>query len=309
MYNESLKFQYIELEDKDSRRRWLTWLFERTEPLEEAASKDICQMTLEELTGVFKLVSGNKTVSRVTAQTALRTYCRWCISQGVEGANDLTDQLDMKDLEPYRKRMLANPQHMLKLLNERFDDTSEGTIHIIYRAYLWMAYFGMFEDQAIDVKTSDVSLSRLIIKTGGEEFEICREAIPDFEWLVEKDHFNYKHPKYKNVIVRERVPGDTLLRGVHGQTTIKSFRARIGVRLNALPDEDNPPTISSIRLSGLYYRTLQREQIGMQPSFRPIVRRIIMHRNGGAEPMQHNLVAQARDMARDYELWKEAFRV
>lgn len=309
MYNESLKFQYIELEDKDSRRRWLTWMFERTEPLEEAASKDICQMNLEELTGVFKLVSGNKTVSRVTAQTALRTYCRWCISQGVEGANDLTDQLDMKDLEPYRKQMLANPQHMLKFLNERFDDTSEGTIHIIYRAYLWMAYFGMFDDQAIDVKMSEVSLSRLIIKTGGEEFEICREAIPDFKWLVKKESFNYKHPLYNSVIVRQRVPGDRLLRGVRGQTTNKSIKAHISKRLTASPDDNNPPTISSIRLSGLYYRMMQREQIGIAPNFRPIVRRIIMHKNGGAEPAHPNIVAQARHMNRDYELWKEAFRV
>lgn len=309
MYNESLKFQYIELEDKDSRRRWLTWMFERAEPLEEAASKDICQMNLEELTKVFKSISGNKAVSRITAKTALKTYCRWCISQGVEGANDLTDQLDMKDLEPYRKQMLANPQHMLKLLNEHFDDTSEGTIHIIYRAYLWMAYFGMFDDQAIDVKKSDVSLSRLIIKSGGEEFEICREAIPDFEWLVKKESFNYKHPLYNNVIVRQRVPGDRLLRGVRGQTTNKSIKAHISKRLTASPDDNNPPTISSIRLSGLYYRMMQREQIGIAPNFRPIVRRIIMHKNGGAEPAHPNIVAQARHMNRDYELWKEAFRV
>ena len=68
------------------------------------------------------------------------------------------------------------------------------------------------------------------IRYGENCVPLYRESLPAFHNAVELSGFLYKHPNYAKEIRRDRVPGDTIMRGVRATTKTMSIRSMLSHR-------------------------------------------------------------------------------
>lgn len=89
------------------------------------------------------------------------------------------------------------PKHLQAILDKSFHPLESETVDCVYRCYLWMAFAGMEEANALEVKVSEIDFGPMLIEHGGKSYEIYREAIPAFRMACEATEFMYEHPNYK----------------------------------------------------------------------------------------------------------------
>ena len=263
MYNQEQKKKFISsLTKSASTAQNAETLFAATGPYEELAGKDICTFSVDELQPVadevFALRSNGKWLSRFI----LQEYSKWCIAMGVEGADNSIYHINLLSLGKVKRQMVSGPAHLQRYLDAVYDPEKEETIDNLYRCYLWMAFCGIEDEAALELKASAVDLRSMTILLGDDEIPLYRESIPAFRKAVELTEFTYKHPNYQE-IKRQRIPGDELMRGIKAMPRIKPFRVRLSRTLAAAYKEGRTQELLSyerIKLSGLFYRVYEQER-------------------------------------------------
>lgn len=173
-------------------------------------------------------------------------------------------------LDKVRKQMVTSPLHLQRYLNEVFDPEGDETIDNLYRCYYWMAFSGIREEDTLSITASDVDFMDMSIRYGENCVPLYRESLPAFHNAVELPGFLYKHPNYAKEIRRDRVPGDTIMRGVRATTKTMSIRSMLSHRsAAALQDGKTKQQLSFYRvwMSGLFYRMYERERAGIPVDF------------------------------------------
>ena len=206
------------------------------------------------------------------AFTSMLMACKWCIANRVNGACDGMLHIENVGLSKVRTQMVANPTQLQMYLDVICEPESEQTTDNIYRCFYWMAYSGMGEEAILNAKCSDVDFENMVIHSGDEEFEIYREAIPAFKNAATLTEFVYKHPNYPpdKKVIRNRAPGNTLIRGIRSTTTVAALRVELSRRSKKfLEDGSTDKQLSYYRvwLSGLFFRMNQRERAGIPVDF------------------------------------------
>lgn len=183
-----------------------------------------------------------------------------------------------------RRGMVYSPTHLSDTLNTVFPPTQEDTTDILYCAYLWLAFSGLEEEQAMRVKSQDLNFDISAICIDGEKFPIYPDSLDAFYDSVRVEQFTVFRTKdgKRKPVDYLREPGDELLRGKQnnrGKITagkiVTSFRPTISRRFAEIEAFDQsmgivrdiPYEISYDRvyLSGIYYRALKWEQAHHEP--------------------------------------------
>jgi hypothetical protein len=228
--------------------------------------------------------------------------------------------------------MVASPYHLATILNDyEFDPPEKETIDITYRVFLWMAFAGLTEKDAIKVTAKDVDLANFQIHFEGNDYELYKECKTDFEKACTLTEFMYYHPHY-GVRPRKRVEGDTIMRGfLSSEIQPTTIRALINKRFDPMKylteeqrkqkgiDEDLREAKLSykrIYLSGIFYREYERERIGLPVNFSTVVAKEMKQREkergkSYTTTPTRTYVTIANKLEReyltDYEKWKCAF--
>lgn len=319
MYNEEQKERFIAEFTSNLGRRKVAYLtFEALEKYENAWGADFCTRKEAELKPVIDEITGIREDSKKTRLSVLKAYVKWCQENGVPDTRD--DLLKMKDFggEKIKRQMVSNPSHLQRFLDTAFDKEANQTVDNIYRAYFWLAYSGVNEEDVLNIKISDVDLSQMIVKFGGKEYQLYREAIPSIRNCVELSSFRYIHPNYADKEIRKpRVNSDTLLRA----TILKSVldmrtEASKKQRLQKFRSEDEKKdksldlrlSFDRVNLSGMFYRMYEAERAGVPVSFVSAASDFV---SGKQYKSDEHAKATIRNVANkykvDYENWKEAF--
>lgn len=303
MYNEGRKIRF--LEETRSSAGFGRSVFRTTEPYEEEAEKDLCELSTEVLQDIANSNFGTRTRSMDSTIAFLRSYVTWCKEQNYQtcdGVYGVKTQLDAK----MKRYMVASPKHLQAMIDKAFLPVESNTVDCIYRCYLWMAFSGIEESETFEVKVDEVDFVSMLIIHGGKSFELYREAIPAFRLGCEATEFEYQHPKYTQK--RDRFPGEHLMRGIRSEklksNTVKSivqkaFKAG-GVEL----------TYNKIRLSGVFYRAYEAERVGKPVDFDDLIaEHIIKMGSTYHKSYTRSKVANLlkRDLFNDYACWKAAF--
>lgn len=178
-----------------------------------------------------------------------------------------------------------------------------------------MAYGGIKEADTLLVKNEDVDLVRMIIRYKNTSVPIYREAVPAFKNVLELKEFSYKHPKYDKVIRRDRVPGDTIMRGIKANVKTMTIRSTLSHRsTDALNAHKTNLQLSFYRIwiSGLFYRMYERERAGAKINFAQEAVRFMEgkeYKFAKKEQLQYRQNQIARDYMEDYRRWKLAFSI
>lgn len=268
---------------------------------------------------------GFRTNSKKLRLTILKEYIRWCIKNQIEGACDELFLIEELGLDKLKRQMVANPQHLQRYLNCICDAESEETVGCIYRCFYWLAYGGMKEEDVLDVAASDVDLLDMVVRHGGNEYPIYREAIPAFKNCVNLTQFRYKHSNYSanKVVFKERASGDMLLRGISESKSIKAVRVEMSRRaknpkFKSVSDEadislDLKLSFYRVWLSGLFYRTYEAERAGMPADFMAAAEQFMEGKTYKLDSGRNLIGAKQRQLAsdylEDYNRWKEAYSI
>ena len=315
MYNQEQKKKFISsLTKSASTAQNAETLFAATGPYEELAGKDICTFSVDELQPVadevFALRSNGKWLSRFI----LQEYSKWCIAMGVEGADNSIYHINLLSLGKVKRQMVSGPAHLQRYLDAVYDPEKEETIDNLYRCYLWMAFCGIEDEAALELKASAVDLRSMTILLGDDEIPLYRESIPAFRKAVELTEFTYKHPNYQE-IKRQRIPGDELMCGIKAMPRIKPFRVRLSRTLAAAYKEGRTQELLSyerIKLYGLFYRVYEQERAGIPPDFSEAAIKFTEGKNyhlPKGRTIRGIQNSKAKEYMEDYQRWKLAFVV
>lgn len=317
MYNEKLKTQFMKEYAKSvSRYDACVKAFNAMEPYEKKWNADFCTKTAAELSPVIEQLVGFRVRSRWQRIIIFQKYVKWCIANHVPGACDGMLHIDNVGLSKVRAQMVFDPTELQTYLDVICEPESEQTTDNIYRCFYWMAYAGMEEDAILKVKCSDVDFENLVIHYNDEEYEIHREAIQAFRNAATLTQFVYKHPNYSpdKKVIRNRAPGDTLIRGIRSATSILALRVELSRRSKKFLENGlTTKQLSYYRvwLSGLFYRVRRGELSGIPANFSGAAAKFMEGKTYKLDTGRNTPEAKKRavvnDYIQDYERWKAAF--
>lgn len=319
MYNEELKTRFIrEYTNSISRADACKQAFNAMETYEKQWGADFCTRSTAELEPVIEQLVGFRVRSRWQRIIIFQRYVKWCLGNNIPGACDGMLHVDNVGLSKVRTQMVANPMQLQMYLDVICEPESEQTTDNIYRCFYWMAYSGMDEEAILNAKCSDVDFDNMVIRSGNEEFDIYREALPALRNAATLTEFVYKHPNYPpdKRVIRNRALGNTLIRGIRSTTTVASLRVELSRRSKKfLEDGSTDKQLSYYRvwLSGLFFRMYQREIAGIPVDFSGAASKFMEGKTYKLDTGRNTPEAKRRavvnDYTQDYERWKAAFNM
>ena len=226
MYNAELKSRFVKDYTKSiNTANVATTVFEAFEPYETSWNADLCTRDREELQPAIDEILALRSRSQWMSLTILKEYVKWCIAMKVPDACDGMLNIEAAGLAKVRRQMVSSPLHLQRVLDEVFDKESEETIDVTYRCYYWMAFGGIKEDDTLLVRASDIDFANMEIVYQDTHVPLYREALPAFHKAAELNSFCYKNPNYSRTITRDRVSGDTLMRGIRAVKKTATLRS------------------------------------------------------------------------------------
>lgn len=316
MYNADLKRRFVrDYTSSVSTAKVCETIFNQLEPYELVWNDDLCTKSEDELQPIIDTIVGFRARSKWMRIIILKDYVKWCINvANVPGACDGMLRINTVGLDKVKQQTIASPLHLQKYLDMICLPESEKATDNIYRCYYWLAYGGVAEKDILSIKCSDVDFENMIVHYNGTDIPIYREAIPAFKNCVELSQFVYNHPNYTKTVWKERAPGDTLIRGVRSNLTLYSLRVEISRRAkNNESKTGMRPSYFRIWVSGIFYRTYEREAIGEQPNFNAIAAQQMEGKVYKLDSGRNTIDAKRRQLAKDYmddyQRWKLAFKI
>ena len=275
MYNVELKQQFIESystseKTKDSVRN----IFKRIQPYEESWESDFCTMSTKVIQPVVDAILGVRETGKWRGISILREYSKWCILAKYPRACDGIMHVNLMGLNKIREQMVSSPLHLQQCLDDLFDPEAEETLDVIYRCYLWMAFGGMPEKDALLVKAEDIDFNSRIIRYGEKGVvTVYSESVAAFNKAAFLPSFLYKNLNYEaEAIRRNRVDGDTIMRGINSVASLSSIRGYVSALTRNSPESKktmagrrnkNPKqrlSYSRVKLSGTFFRIYELER-------------------------------------------------
>lgn len=335
MYNEKIKLGFIEkYTTSDQTKRLLLHIFDGTKDAEAKYGRDFYEMDVEQAQETYNNVAGIKVSGASAILMILKAYVRWCTANGLP-TSDSVSRLHIDVRDKLKESHVASPQHLRYALDAAFPHPELNEIEYIYRSFLWLGFMGFQASEAIRVTKDDVHFQdcRIIFVELGEDGTakeyshlIYTEAMQDIRMAVQLTEF--REPRGKNGIIKQRAHGDEILRGKVGQNSLEdavdiTFRPTISRAFREALDRytsagNEVPAQLSLKLtfkhvymSGIFYRTYERERMGIPPSFDAIVMR--ERRNAKESKFSRNYTERKllniliHDMEQDYDNWKSVF--
>ena len=318
MYNEERKKKFIrDYTGSLNTANVAETIFNAIEKYETAWGADLCTKSTDALQPVIDEITGLRSRSKWMSLIILKEYVKWCLAMKVPDACDGMLHIETVGLNKVKKQMVANPLHLQNYLNAIFDSEYEETIDNVYRCYFWMAYMGIDEEDVSAITTEDVNLNNYSVHYRDNDIPMYRESIKAFENVTLLNSFLYKHPNYE--IRRNRVEGNTILRGIKTDADVMTLRRVVSLRRNEKDDNglrsvktDQQLSFYRVRMSGLFYRMSERERAGIPVDFSEAAVRLMEGKEyslHGREKLIHRQNRIERDYMEDYQRWKLAFSI
>ena len=328
MYNAEQKEKFInEYTNKQSTQTACRRVFNAVEEDEIKWGADICTRTLDDIYPVLERISGMR-VSSNSRIRILKAYIQWCIDKGIPDTCDALIHVKNNETmtlgsDKMKYQTVRSPKHLQAYLDAICDPVDLETPDILIRCFYWMAYGGMFLEDIVQVKTSDVIInneSKHIIKFKGEIYPIYEEAFPAFDKCLILKEFRYIHPLYgeDRIQTRNRQQSDILLRSVRtAKPTIQTMKNKLTrvAKNNANADA----SVSKISLSyygawlsGIFYRVFEAELAGainVRELFDRLSKDFVNREypNDDKKSKGHKVLVKRNTFIRDYKAWKETF--
>lgn len=327
MYNEERKRAFLEAKGLSANSAGIMLsMFERIAEHERACGCDFSEMSEVQMSKAVSDVSGLSRKTIYAAESTLRDYVRWCASEGY--VENIKREIKADVTDRVMKSMVCSPADLLRTLDVVFPEPEINGIHYIYRAYLWLAFSGLEEKEAIRVEPRNLCFERMkILGVCGNfsEYEISREAVHDLQMASSMVQICENRGKRNvSLIWKERASGNQILRGKATEKTleeslvssIRPIVSRAFARAAKTAADGIRVNLSYRRayMSGIFYREYMNELAGLRPNFSKYAYIDFYNRNQkdgyklkGNYTEEHVISILRRSYEEDYLRWKNAF--
>lgn len=338
MYNRDQKVAFIEqYTQKISTKRKVEQIFLWFTPYEESWGMDLSQQNVETMQALINYLTGVRSKSTETVLFILKEYVKWCKKSGYE-TSDAVFQVRNTDNDKIRKQMVSSPKDLKTRLDECFGKAEFETVDLTYKVFLWLAFLGLSDREAIEVTSDCVDFEKMVLRYDGVDYELYRECVEDFRKVCELTSFWYHHPKY--TLRRDRAEGNIILRGFRTPTVsldvLRPMVTRKIAEYSAQKEENDSVaklskeqlkemgisrrytymSYNKIHLSGVFYRMFEDERCGVPVNFSEYVGKYMDDRlKQGKKDYSYSdtrtctTVANRleKELQTDYERWKCTF--
>lgn len=309
MYNQERKERFLtKYEENKNTKKVATHVFNASSKFEESRGRDVCEFPTEELQEVVDAVLGLRTRSKWLGVHVLEEYFKWCQISNYAIEDQSIQNVSLLGIDKLRSQLVASPTHLQKVLDTFLDKEEEETLESLYRCYYWFAFMGVPEVTTFELLVDSVDFSQLSIITEDGEYPIYREAIPAIRNASQLKDFAYKHPLYNDVIRRNRLDSEKLMRGVKADLDLMSARDVLSKKIRGEIKKGTPIgqlTYNRMEMSGKFYRTFERERAGFSIDSKEVTPQ---HPNGKENLSKSQRIKEISYME-DYSRWKLAFFV
>lgn len=316
MYNKDLKKLFVDEHFHAESSRTVAWtILNAAGTFEDEWDADFCTVDKVRLQSMVDSIVGAKSNSKWMYLNTLKEYAKWAKAHNVEGACDAIFKIDVIGLQKVKEQTVSSPMHLQNILDSMYHPESQKTVDNTRRCFFWLAYSGLKEEDIPCVKKDNIDLSLMRVSFNGKDYPLYRESLPTIKSCMEDVSFQYINPNYTKPIWRDRVSGDTLLRGVKSNSSdIVLFRIAVSKEVNtAFTKNKIKVKISYNRVfnSGLFYRMFERERMGDEPNFMNAAWEFTEGKTYQLSSGRNTFEAKVRKVARcylsDYERWKLAY--
>lgn len=284
MFHEDRKRAFAQAYTSDARnqKNCLT-IFRKTAEFEDESGFDVAEMPLDLAKSMMDKICGASTSSVRNIQTILRAYTKWS-KDNQYPVSDHGFKFDIEASDAVRSNYVASPMHLARSMDAVFHDANDLSILYLCRAYLWLAFMGLEEHEAIKVTSDDIHWDNMQIQLPSStwySYPIYAEAVYDLKAAVNMTSFSSKIGRGTKIIPRH--PGREILRTFDNDQSLsemitRSIRPTISRACKAarMYAERSQCDISGLCLglsynrvlqSGIFYRTFEEERLGVTPSF------------------------------------------
>lgn len=339
LYNSRLKLKFIEnYTSADTTTTYLVSIFSSTSSMEYLSGCDVALLSTEKLQSIFKNNFGIRQKAQLSALKVIEKYTEWYYMQTEkpEQAQKIIDMykknlqgiwgVTVEKNEKIKSKMISSPKQLSVFLNSVFESPKIKTVDCVYKSFFWFAYMGIKDSDAVNIHISDVDLVNKVITYEGRKYNIFDEALDDVKNACECEEFLYIHKKPDYEILKPRLSGDTVIRGLketsrdithlrsHLCRKIKNYNASLA---NNTCVDIVSPTYKSLILSGLFYRAYMNELNGLdaEKEIREYVNHKIEDKKknkneyvlSGTKTIEYIEDDNVRELLKDYECWKIVF--
>lgn len=267
MYNAEIKGMFLrDTTRTEASRNARIRTFNLFQKYEEEKGSDLYTFSAKEIQHVLDgSFSGMRARSNNNDIITIRSYIKWCLSRKFDGVSADGLSITNSNIEKIRRHTVKNPIHLKKFLDDVFTE-QDGTIFDPIKGFFWAAFGGCKEEDTMHLTKNDVDLRNGIINGRSWQSIIYKEGYETIRQCVEATEFLYFNSQYinKGDILRPRVPGDCIFRGVRGAGTpdLAVFRSNISRRVKeAIANGKTDLNLSYYRvmMSGIFYRMRELE--------------------------------------------------
>lgn len=306
MYNEELKNRFIAGYGNSGREKAAVRdIFRAFEPYERRLGTDLCAFSVEAIRSAINEIKVPHTSNEFSQLLVLKDYSKWCVTKKVSDACDAISQIQVDGADTVRELMVSEPAELQRYLDIVFDDITKQTVDIRCRAYLWLAFSGVKEEDVFKIRNDDIDLTtmRIYLPNGGACPVYPEASFALYSAATLRD-FAFFHPNYIGER-RKRVDSDILLRGIRSNGSLAAMRAEISdgaTGANKRGETTQRLTYSRVYMSGEFFRAYEDEQAGCEVTFHKFAEK--ESPNLKKEPLRR----KANSYKRDYLQWKLAFK-
>lgn len=327
MYNEGRKERFIaEYTTSEHSGRYIRVIFNKFSKYEEQEwHEDLCMASAEVIEPIINSQTGTRSESAERVLIVLRDYVKWCRRNRIKTSDGIFN-VKVDVVEAVKEQMIKNPASLQERLDRVFADESKQTVDCLYRAYIWMAYAGLTDEEALDVDISEVDLDNLVIRHNKQIYQLYEEAKETFRLACTLKEFKYIHPNQsssKYETTKPRYKSDKLMAGHKSVLKIATMRGIMNKRVLSPLDpkikNDNnyvPVKLSykKIYYSGIFFRAYQNEVRGLGSCLRDyaieeVAKKQKQYKLSKNRTLNKIVNEMERELERDYDRWKCAFAV
>lgn len=334
MYNEDVKQSFIaDYGRSDKSRVFLRYIFRGIKSIEEQYGVDFYAMNEQQAQEALNNISGTRVTTAGTCIILLRSYVKWCRAKGYAVSNAVSSlRIDLYDR--VKETTVASPYHLKLSLDAAFPHPEKSESRYIYRTFLWLAYMGFTDEEAIHITDKEVLFDKRVICREGEN--VFHRIYPESELDIKKacDMKEMLEDRGKDGFRKKRADGNYILRGRANDYSENSMEELLEKTLRPIVsrsfkkaakafetnDQQIPSELSlklsykTVFLSGVFYRAYERERIGIASRipFTPRFDEIVLkdRTNAPDEKFYRNYTRAkwinplVKQMEADYENWK-----
>lgn len=330
LYNEMRKRAFLSAKAREAgSNNVLLSLFERIAEHECRYERDFAEMDESQRSKTVSEVAGLSRKTIYAAESTLREYVRWCSERGYAISGE-PETIRADITERIRRSMVYSPADLLTTLQSVFPEPDIHGIHAVYRSYLWLAFAGLEEQEAIRLTPEHLHFNKMEIRLPGANFSsypIYAEAAEDFKKACAMEQIcENKGKKNISLIWKDRAPGNLILRGKMTdkpleevlKTSIRPLVSRAFARAAQTAPANVRTELSYRRayMSGVFYREWLAEKEGFEANFIKYARvdfdnrnRISGYKLNDRYNENHVISVLRKSYEDDYRRWKEAFRL